>query len=99
MSGGGFVKDGQDSFDRNRALLKNAKSSIFEKKQFRYREPTKNLLEGDPKLSKSDRDFIVSRARAASDHHYLLQIGKLLFALACLITLVYFLIYVLPQSV
>lgn len=86
------MRDAHKAVERNRTLLKNATAGVFQQKLFRYRDPRKNLLEGDPPLLEADRNAMVARAKAISNHQHARQIVKMIVALGAVVAVLAFIL-------
>lgn len=89
MVGGGFLKQGQDSFDKNRAMKNKALKGSFDKSYF-VTKSKDSLSENDPKMSERDRLAVISKIKYERRRDKILIIGIVVFMLISLFT--YFLL-------
>jgi hypothetical protein len=89
MAGGGFLKQGQDSFEKNRAMKNKAIKGSFDKNLF-VTKSKDSLSENDPKMNDRDRQDLISKIRNENRRDKLLIIGFIVFMLISLFT--YFLL-------
>jgi hypothetical protein len=85
MMGGGFLKQGQDSFEKNRAIKNNALKGSFDKSIYASKSKD-SLSENDPKMSDNDRKALILKIRDENRRVRILMFGIVLCMLISLFT-------------
>jgi hypothetical protein len=88
MAGGGFLKQGQDSSEKNRAMKNKAIKGSFDKNVF-VTKSKDSLSENDPKMNDRNRQDLISKIRN-ENRDMILIVGIVIFMLVSLFT--YFLL-------